>query len=149
MNRDDADLRVAIKSDDRGEAERKFFLNPENGWSDVVDRSEMQIQNKNQPQTCGWGVEQLTTRLQILLEEQTYRYLPQIRNGVQTKVQQLDGQLDKLGFNGSSPRHAQKRFVSLCEDMVDITKHGMEGNWDRRFKLSNLQRERASSTWGT
>lgn len=49
MNRDETDLRVATKSDDRGEAERKFFLNPENGWSDVVDRSEMQIQNKNKP----------------------------------------------------------------------------------------------------
>jgi hypothetical protein len=49
MNRDETDLRVATKPDDRGEAERKFFLNPENGWSDVVDRSEMQIQNKNKP----------------------------------------------------------------------------------------------------
>jgi hypothetical protein len=137
MNRDETDLRVATKSDGRDETERQFFSNAENGWSDVVERSEMQVQNNVRPRTCGWGVEQLKMRLHSLLEEQTYGYLPQIRNSVQRKIQQLETQLDMLGFKGSTSQQAQKKFVLLCEEMVDITEHGMEGNYDRRFKLSN------------
>jgi hypothetical protein len=148
MNRDERSLRVASTSSDRDEMEKSFLSNPENGWSEVVDRSAMQIRNNVKPRTCGWGVEQLKARLYELLEDQTYRYLPEIRNSVQIKIQQLEAQLDKLGFKESTPQQAQKRFLLLCAEMADITKHGMEGNYDRRFKLSNWHLEKGRLSLG-